>query len=59
MPIPSQAWKQEGVETRRQTREGRDSPDHESERSGESRSGKHNHPVLGSSPGGSTKVMIN
>ena len=49
MGIPSQALKREGVETRRQTRKGRYSPDHKPERGNESCSGKHNRSVLSSS----------
>lgn len=40
----------ERVETRREGRKARQSPDHEPETGGESRSGKHNPLVVGSSP---------
>lgn len=52
--IPSQASHEEGVETVRASRKVRDSPDHEPERGGENRSGKHNPLVPGSTPGGPT-----
>jgi hypothetical protein len=45
----------EGVETEREARKGRDSPGHKPERGSESYSGKHNRPVLGSTPSGPTK----
>lgn len=48
MPTPSEAPRGERVETRREGRKARQSPDHEPETGGESRSGKHN-PLVDSS----------
>ena len=48
-PEPSLNFK-EGVETKRQARKRRDSPDHKLERGSENYSGKHNGLVLGSNP---------
>ncbi len=50
MPTPSEAPNGERVETRREGRKARQSPDHEPETGGESRSGTHNPLVAGSSP---------
>jgi hypothetical protein len=50
MPTPSEAPCGERVETRREGRKARQSPDHEPETGGESRGGTHNPLVAGSSP---------
>jgi uncharacterized protein YjiS (DUF1127 family) len=50
MPTPSEAPSGERVETRREGRKARQSPDHEPETGGESRGGTHNPLVAGSSP---------